>query len=113
MATASPIFDAQTRLVDQQNERIVQQHKMIEIDAARPALEQQIAQTRAAYEHQVLNDLSDAEKKVAEFSRTSSRPNRKSTSRSCDHQSTAPFSNFPAPAPYRLANSAGFRTSGG
>ena len=40
---------------------------MIEIGAARQALEQQIAQTKAAYEHQVLDDLSDAEKKVAEF----------------------------------------------
>ena len=43
-------LDAQARLVDQQNERIVQQHKMVEIDAARQALEQQIAQTGAAYE---------------------------------------------------------------
>lgn len=61
-------LDAQTRLVDQQNERIVQQRKLMEVAAARQALEQQIEQTRAAYEHQVLNDLSDAEKKVAELS---------------------------------------------
>lgn len=61
-------LDAQTRLVEQQNERLVQQRKLVEIVAARQALEQQIEQTKAAYEHQVLNELSDAEKKVGEFS---------------------------------------------
>jgi hemolysin D len=61
-------LDAQTHLVEQQNERLVQQRKLVEIAAARQALEEQIEQTKAAYEHQVLNDLSDAEKKVAEFS---------------------------------------------
>jgi hemolysin D len=60
-------LDAQTKLVEQQNERIVQERKMVEIAAARQALEQQAEQTRAAYEHQVLNDLSDAEKKVDEL----------------------------------------------
>ncbi len=53
--------------VEQQNERLVQQRKLVEIEAARQALEEQIEQTRTGYEHQVLNDLSDAEKKVAEF----------------------------------------------
>jgi len=61
-------LDAQTRLVEQQNERLVQQRKLVEIAAARQALEEQIEQTKAGYEHQVLNDLSDAEKKVAELS---------------------------------------------
>ncbi len=61
-------LDAQTRLVEQQNERLVQQRKLIEIAAARQALEQQIEQTKAAYEHQVLNDLSDAQKKLEELS---------------------------------------------
>jgi hemolysin D len=61
-------LDAQTKLVEQQNERVVQTRKTVEIAAARQALEQQIEQTKAAYEHQVLNDLSDAEKKVAELS---------------------------------------------
>lgn len=61
-------LDAQTRLVEQQNERLVQQRKFAEIAAARQALEQQVEQTKAGYEHQVLNDLSDAEKKVAELS---------------------------------------------
>ena len=61
-------LDAQTKLIEQQNERLVQQRKMVEIAAARQALEEQIEQTKAAYEHQVLNDLSDAEKKADEFS---------------------------------------------
>lgn len=60
-------LDAQTRLVDQQNERLVQLRKLVEITAARQALEEQIEQTKSGYEHQVLNDLSDAEKKVAEL----------------------------------------------
>jgi hemolysin D len=61
-------LDAQTKLIKQQNERLVQQRKMVEIAAARHALEEQIEQTKAGYEHQVLNDLSDAEKKAEEFS---------------------------------------------
>jgi hemolysin D len=61
-------LEAQAKLVEQQNERIVQERKIVEVGAARQALEQQIAQTKAAYEHQVLNDLSDAEKKVAQLS---------------------------------------------
>ena len=60
-------LDAQTKFVEQQNERIVQQRKLVEIASAREALEQQVEQTKAGYEHQVLNDLSDAEKKVEEF----------------------------------------------
>jgi membrane fusion protein, hemolysin D len=60
-------LEAQTRLVEQQNERLVQQRKLVEIAAARQALEEQIEQTKAGYEHQVMNDLADAEKKVAEF----------------------------------------------
>jgi hemolysin D len=61
-------LDAQTKFVEQQNERLVQQRKLVEIAAARQALEEQIEQTKAAYEHQVLHDLSDAEKKADEFS---------------------------------------------
>lgn len=60
-------LDAQARLVEQQNERIVQQRKIVEVTAARQALEQQIEQTKSAYERQTLNDLSDAEKKVAQL----------------------------------------------
>ena len=60
-------LEAQTKLVEQQNDRLVQQRKLVEIAAARQALEEQIEQTKAGYEHQVLSDLSDAEKKVAEL----------------------------------------------
>jgi len=60
-------LEAQTRLVEQQSERLVQERKLLEIAAAQRALEEQVEQTKAGYEHQVLNDLSDAEKKVAEF----------------------------------------------
>jgi hemolysin D len=61
-------LDAQTKLVEQQNDRIVQQRKIVEIAAARQALEQQIEQTKAGYELKILNDLSDAQKKVDELS---------------------------------------------
>jgi len=60
-------IDAQTRLLDQQNERIVQERKLVEIEAAGRALEQQLAQTRSGFERQVLSDLSDAQKKADEF----------------------------------------------
>jgi len=60
-------IDAQTRLIDQQNERIVQERKLVEIEAARRALEQQLAQTKSGFERQVLSDLSDAQKKADEF----------------------------------------------
>ena len=72
-------LDAQTKLVEQQNERIVQQRKIVEVTAARQALEQQIEQTKSAYEHQVLNDLSDAAKKVAEFSQDLIKAERKTS----------------------------------
>jgi len=57
-------LEAQTKLVEQRNERMVQQRKLAEVEAARQALEQQVEQTRAGYERQVLSDLSDAQKKV-------------------------------------------------
>jgi len=60
-------LDAQARLVDQQNERIVQERKLVEIEAARRALEQQFAQTKSGFERQVLADLTDAQKKADEF----------------------------------------------
>jgi hemolysin D len=60
-------LDAETRRIDQQNERILQLRKLVEIEAARLALEQQVAQTKSGFERQVLSDLSDAEKKVDEL----------------------------------------------
>jgi hemolysin D len=70
-------LDAQTRLVDQQSERVVQEHKFEEIKAARQALEQQLGQTKSGFERQVLSDLSDAQKKVDEFSQDLVKAERK------------------------------------
>src|SRR5437660_1763608 len=70
-------LDAQTRLVEQRNERLVQQRKLVEVAAARQALEQQLEQTRAGYERQVLSDMSDAQKKVDELSQDLVKANRK------------------------------------
>jgi hemolysin D len=60
-------LDAQTRFVEQQNERIVQQHKLTEIGAAGQALEKQFAQTKGTYAHQIFADLAEAERKAGEF----------------------------------------------
>jgi hemolysin D len=72
-------LDAQTKLVELQNERLVQQRKLVEIEAARQALERQLEQTKAGYEHQVLNDLSDAGKKVDELSQDLIKAERKAS----------------------------------
>jgi membrane fusion protein, hemolysin D len=70
-------LEAQTRLIDQQNERLVQQRKLVEIEAARLALEQQLAQTKSGFERQVLSDLSDAQKKVEELAQDFVKAERK------------------------------------
>jgi len=70
-------LEAQTRLVDQQNERALQQRKLVEIDAARRALEEQFDQTKSGFERQVLSDLSDAWKKVEEFGQDQVKADRK------------------------------------
>jgi hemolysin D len=61
-------LDAQTRLVEQQHELIVQQRRASQIPAARKALEQQRAQAVAEYASKILSDLADAEQKVSELS---------------------------------------------
>lgn len=70
-------LDAQARLLDQQNERIVQSRKSVEIEAARQALAQQLGQTRSGFERQVLSDLSDAQKKVEELGQDLVKADRK------------------------------------
>ncbi|MGJ4950072.1 HlyD family type I secretion periplasmic adaptor subunit [Bradyrhizobium sp. HKCCYLS20291] len=72
-------IDAQSRLIDQQNERVVQTRRLVEIDAARQALEQQLAQTRSGFERQVLSDLADAEKKAEELTQDLVKAERKTT----------------------------------
>jgi hemolysin D len=70
-------LEAQTRLVDQQNERIIQERKLAEIKAARQALQEQLGQTKSGFERQALSDLSDAQKKVDEFSQDLIKAERK------------------------------------
>jgi len=70
-------LEAQSHLIDQQNERVVQSRKLVEIEAARLALEQQLAQTKSGFERQVLSDLSDAQKKVEELSQDFIKAERK------------------------------------
>jgi hemolysin D len=72
-------LEAQTKLVEQRNERMVQQRKLVEVEAARQALVQQVEQTRAGYERQVLSDLSDAQKKVDELGQDLVKAERKSS----------------------------------
>jgi hemolysin D len=70
-------LEAKSRLVDQESERFVQERKLVEIDAARQALEQQVEQTKSGFERQVLSDLSDAQKKMDEFSQDLVKAERK------------------------------------
>jgi membrane fusion protein, hemolysin D len=70
-------LDAQTRLIDQQSERVVQQRKLNEIEAARKALVQQLDQTKSGFERQVMSDLADAQKKADEFSQDLVKAERK------------------------------------
>jgi hemolysin D len=70
-------IDAETRRLDQQNERVVQQRRLVEIEAARSALEQQFAQTKSGFERQVLSDLADAEKKAEELAQDFVKAERK------------------------------------
>jgi len=72
-------LDAQTKLVEQQNERLVQERKLVEIEAARHALEQQVGQTKAGFERQVLSDLSDAQKKVEQLEQDFVKAERKTS----------------------------------
>jgi hemolysin D len=60
-------LDAQTRLVEQQHERIIQQRKLKENAAARQALERQFDQSRGAFAHQLFTDLAEAERKAGEL----------------------------------------------
>jgi hemolysin D len=60
-------LEAQTRLVEQQHELIVQHNRANEVAAARRALERQRAQAKAEYAHGILSDLTDAEQKVAQL----------------------------------------------
>jgi len=60
-------LQAQTRLVEQKHELIVQRRRTVEVVAAREALERQREQAVAEYAHGILTDLSDAEQKTAQL----------------------------------------------
>jgi hemolysin D len=72
-------LDAQTRLVEQQNERLIQQRKLKESAAARQALESQLDQARSAYAHQLFTDLTEAERKVGELKQDVVKAERKAS----------------------------------
>ncbi|MGJ4931618.1 HlyD family type I secretion periplasmic adaptor subunit [Bradyrhizobium sp. HKCCYLS2038] len=57
-------LDAQIKLNDQKNDLLVQQRRVIEVNAARLGLERQREQARAEYAHKIYSDLADAEQKV-------------------------------------------------
>lgn len=57
-------YEAQERLVEQQHELVVVQHKREEADAARAALRRQHEQTEAEYRKTVLADLAKAEQQI-------------------------------------------------
>jgi hemolysin D len=59
-------LQAQQRLVEQQHELAVIEHKREEADAARAALERQREQIRAEYEKTVLTDLAKAEQQASQ-----------------------------------------------
>jgi hemolysin D len=58
-------LDAQLKLSEQRHELIVQQRKIVEVKAAREALEWQRAQARAEYAQGIISDLAEAEQKAA------------------------------------------------
>jgi hemolysin D len=60
-------LEAQTRLVEQQQELVVQKRHLAVVTAARQALELQHDEVTAQYAHDVLSDLADAEQKSAEL----------------------------------------------
>jgi len=72
-------LDAQTRLVELQSERSIQQRKLKESAAARQALESQIDQARGAYAHQLFTDLAEAERKVGELTQDVVKAERKAS----------------------------------
>jgi membrane fusion protein, hemolysin D len=60
-------LEAQTRLVEQQQELGVQNRHLAVVTAARQALERQREEVTAEYAHDILSDLAEAEQKAAEL----------------------------------------------
>jgi hemolysin D len=70
-------LEAQTRLIEQQQELVVQKRHLAVVTAARQALERQRDEVIAQYTHDVLGDLADAEQKSAEFTQDLIKAERK------------------------------------
>ena len=60
-------LEAQLKLTEQRHELMVQQRKVVEVVAARGALESQRAQSRAEYAQGIMSDLGEAEQKAAQL----------------------------------------------
>jgi hemolysin D len=60
-------LEANQRLVDQQNELLVQKERAGEVRAARIALEQQIVEAEAHYQREVLSELAESSQKSTEL----------------------------------------------
>jgi hemolysin D len=72
-------LDAQSRLVEQRQELLVQQRHAAEAAAGRQALEWQREQAIADYAHKILADLADAHVKAAQFAEDAVKSSRKMT----------------------------------
>ncbi|WP_349963368.1 HlyD family type I secretion periplasmic adaptor subunit [Rhizobium sp. ZPR3] len=59
-------LDAEQAVIENKHDLSQDRRQLVEIDAARSALERQREQTRAEYEHQLLSDLTDAQQSVNE-----------------------------------------------
>jgi hemolysin D len=70
-------LDAQTKLVEQQHELLVQRRRAAEILPARSALERQREQAVAEYTRDILSDLADAQQKVGELTEDAVKTERK------------------------------------
>jgi len=59
-------LDAEQAVIENKHDLTQNRRQLLEIDAARAALERQREQTRAEYEHQLLSDLTDAQQSTNE-----------------------------------------------
>ncbi|WP_083258079.1 HlyD family type I secretion periplasmic adaptor subunit [Rhizobium sp. YK2] len=59
-------LDAEQAVIENKHDLTQDRRQLVEIDAARSALERQREQARAEYEHQLLSDLTDAQQSVNE-----------------------------------------------
>jgi len=70
-------LDTEQALIENKHDLTQNRRQLVEIYAARAALEQQREQTRAEYQHQLLSDLTDAQQSVNEQSQDLIKAQRK------------------------------------